>query len=446
MQNIELSYISDLLQLHDNVGYSGHERGIAVSVAAVALGSRVIERHLTEDKTLEGPDHQASLVPEEFQQMTSMSNEVFEAIKRTNNSGKSLSQGALLNKEILGKSIVASTDLEIGTVLTTDNLQIRSPGQGLAPTEMKEVVGRALLRPIRKHEFITRAHFDPISNLSKVSIPNLLWGVPVRPHDVFDFHENFNANVYEFHVSYKDLDRPLTTGNWRALRDKSILVHAPELFENSTLLDLTSLSDIEKQISNLNRVCEFTRSLKNIVDYPQDVNIIVNIGGFSTHKFRPYADRIELYERVGQNLKKIEERGCNILIQNMAPFPWHFGGQRYQNIFAEPDEIINFCEKWGRKITLDTSHLAMHCTFSKQDFEAQFKKLLPYTSHLHIADALGNDGEGVELGTGDVDMDCVINNIFQNQTFIVETWQGHKEFGAGFKRDLQYLANLRKEL
>ena len=80
-----------------------------------------------------------------------------------------------------------------------------------------------------------------------------------------------------------------------------------------------------------------------------------------------------------------------ITIQNMAPFPWHFGGQRYQNIFADPSEIVEFASEMI-VITLDTSFYVLQ--IQKLDFSAAIIKLLPYTAHIHMSDASGLNGEG----------------------------------------------------
>jgi len=312
----------------------------------------------------------------------------------------------------------------------------------MAPSELKNVVGKKLQKPLYKHEFLTASHFEKKIFIPKIAMDSLLWGVPVRPHDVFEMHSTFNAKVYEFHISFKDLFRPFPDNDWDILKDRQILVHAPELFGESQLLDLTDQENIAMQVANLNLVCEFARKLKSKIEYNKDVNIVTNIGGFSTHGFRPDFEKPLLYEQVAKNLEKIDECDCNIIIQNMAPFPWHFGGQRYQNIFVFPEEIISFCEQEKRKITLDTSHLSMFCAYSNSDFIEEFYKLLPYVAHFHIADAAGNNGEGVKLGTGDINFKPVINAVKPEQTFIVETWQGHKEFGKGFLEDLGYLSSM----
>lgn len=438
-EDIQLAYIKQLQGYAAKVGYSGHERGVAVSLAAIALGAQVVERHLTEDKNLEGPDHQASLLPAEFAQMVEMASEIGAAMPGSKSGNKSLSQGALLNKEVLGKSIVASRKLLRGHILKSADLEIRSPGQGLPPDQINQVLGKQIKREIAKHDFILPEHFVQGQDKYELKFKAENWGIPVRPHDVRQLDEKFNAPVYEFHISYKDLTRPLPDGDLSFLSDKKILVHAPELFENSKLLDLCDEEDIDIHLNNLNRVCEFSRLLAAKSSFRNCVGVIVNIGGFSTHQFRHDDEKKKLYQMVSERLSLINEDGCEILIQNMAPFPWHFGGQRYQNLFCYPDEIARFCESVGRRIVLDTSHLSMHCSYRSEDFYEALTKLKQYVAHWHISDANGINGEGVQIGSGEVDFKKVMAMISTNQTFIVETWQGHKNFGAGFFRDLKFL-------
>ena len=89
--------------------------------------------------------------------------------------------------------------------------------------------------------------------------------------------------------------------------------------------------------------------------------------------------------------------------------------------------------------TLDTAHLSMFCEYTGQDFINAVHKLSPVVAHWHMSDAQGTNGEGVQMGTGDIDFCKVLKSVPNEQSFIVETWQGHKNDGMGFYRDLTYL-------
>ncbi|HBE94490.1 MAG TPA: N-acylneuraminate-9-phosphate synthase [Desulfovibrio sp.] len=130
------------------VGYSGHERGIAPSVAAVALGACVVERHFTLDKTMKGTDHQVSLEPGELGQMVDMIREVERAMVIK---GKKVFPEEQSAAKKLRKSIVFSRDLPAGHVLCEADLTTRSPWVGISPVHWDEVLGATVKRPV-KHE------------------------------------------------------------------------------------------------------------------------------------------------------------------------------------------------------------------------------------------------------------------------------------------------------
>ncbi|MBI9080395.1 MAG: N-acetylneuraminate synthase family protein [Pseudodesulfovibrio sp.] len=130
------------------IGYSGHEQGLGPSVASVALGACVVERHFTLDKSLKGTDHQASLEPQELALMVKMIREVEKAMWVK---GKKVFPEEQAAAKKLRKCIVFSRDLPAGHILTEADLTTRSPRVGVSPVHWDEVVGAAIKRPV-KHE------------------------------------------------------------------------------------------------------------------------------------------------------------------------------------------------------------------------------------------------------------------------------------------------------
>jgi sialic acid synthase SpsE len=127
------------------VGYSGHERGLAPTEAAAALGACVVERHFTIDRTMIGPDHAASLEPEGLRRL----------VRNIRNIEKALGDGEkrLLPEERqvrdrLAKSVVASADIPIGTVISSEMLTVKGPGSGLAPRHLSDLCGLVAEKPI----------------------------------------------------------------------------------------------------------------------------------------------------------------------------------------------------------------------------------------------------------------------------------------------------------
>ena len=121
-----------------HIGYSDHTKGIEVPIAAVALGATVIEKHFTLDKNMEGPDHKASLEPDELKVMVSAIRNIEQAL---GSGHKTISESERKNIEIARKSIVAACPITAGELLTEDNLTVKRPGTGINPMRWNEVVG-----------------------------------------------------------------------------------------------------------------------------------------------------------------------------------------------------------------------------------------------------------------------------------------------------------------
>lgn len=122
------------------IGYSDHTLGIEVPIAAVALGASVIEKHFTLDKNMEGPDHAASLDPQELSAMVAAIRNIEQAI--SGNGIKTPSESEMKNKEIARKSIVAKKYIAKGEVFSEENLTVKRPGNGISPMEWDNVLGK----------------------------------------------------------------------------------------------------------------------------------------------------------------------------------------------------------------------------------------------------------------------------------------------------------------
>jgi N,N'-diacetyllegionaminate synthase len=121
-----------------DVGYSDHTLGIEIPIAAVALGAKVIEKHFTLDKTMEGPDHRASLDPSELKAMVYAIRNIEKAL---GNGVKIPSESEKKNISVARKSIVAATEIKAGEVFTEANLTVKRPANGISPMKWDEVIG-----------------------------------------------------------------------------------------------------------------------------------------------------------------------------------------------------------------------------------------------------------------------------------------------------------------
>ncbi len=133
------------------VGYSDHTPGIEIPIAAVALGATVIEKHFTLDRGMPGPDHRASLEPDELKAMVAG----IRNIERAMGDGiKRPSPSELKNKPIARKSLVAARNIKAGEIFSSDNLTAKRPGTGISPMQWDEVIGRSSPRDFSEDELI----------------------------------------------------------------------------------------------------------------------------------------------------------------------------------------------------------------------------------------------------------------------------------------------------
>lgn len=134
------------------VGYSDHTKGIEVPIAAVALGATVIEKHFTLDRNMEGPDHKASLEPDELKAMVCAIRNIEKVI--AGDGTKHVSESERKNMAIARKSIVAACDIKAGDTLTEENLTVKRPGNGVSPMRWEEVIGMKAKRDFSEDELI----------------------------------------------------------------------------------------------------------------------------------------------------------------------------------------------------------------------------------------------------------------------------------------------------
>ena len=133
------------------VGYSDHTKGIEVPIAAVAMGATVIEKHFTLDKTMDGPDHKASLEPDELAQMVSAIRHIEKAVGTGKKEPTASEKG---NKAIARKSIVAACKITKGEVFSESNITTKRPGNGISPMKWHEVLGKTAPKDFDEDELI----------------------------------------------------------------------------------------------------------------------------------------------------------------------------------------------------------------------------------------------------------------------------------------------------
>ncbi len=133
------------------VGYSDHTKGIEVPIAAVTLGATIIEKHFTLDRNMEGPDHKASLEPQELAEMVKSIRNIEKAL---GNGDKAPSPSEQKNIAVARKSIVAKTKINSGEIFSEKNITVKRPGTGISPMKWFEVLGKKAIRDFDEDELI----------------------------------------------------------------------------------------------------------------------------------------------------------------------------------------------------------------------------------------------------------------------------------------------------
>ena len=434
-KDVNLAYMDRLEEIAQApVGYSGHERGIHVPVAAVARGARIIEKHLTVDRSLEGNDHKVSLLPDEFAAMVQQIREVEESLGTS--AERVVSTGEAMNRINLAKSLVAARPLEIGAVISESDVAVKSPGRGLQPNALPQLVGRTVRRAMAEGDFFFEGDLKETVPTGRQFQFNRPWGLPVRYHDVEALTKDCTPDFLEFHFSYKDLEidvdsvfsQPLTMG---------FTTHLPDLFAGDFLVDLASQDQEhwERSIAEVQRTIDITRQLTRWFPSEQEPIMVVTMGGFTTDRHISPEERTPKYERIAEALKRLDSSGVRIAAQTLPPFPWLMGGQQYHNLFLDPRDTAEFARSTGTDLCLDISHTKLAATFLNIPFSETVELLAPHTIHLHLVDATGVDGEGVQVGEGDVDWPALaeqLDRLVPGAPFIPEIWQGHINNGEGF--------------
>jgi len=152
MEDVNLNAMLTIHKEFDvGVGYSDHTLGVEVSIAAVTMGASCIEKHFTLDKTMDGPDHKASLEPKELGVMVSSIRNIEKAL---GSSEKKPSPSESSNIKVVRKSIIANQNIKKGDLLTDKNIAVKRPGGGISPMQWDEVIGTAASKDYNADELI----------------------------------------------------------------------------------------------------------------------------------------------------------------------------------------------------------------------------------------------------------------------------------------------------
>src|SRR3989344_782890 len=361
-------------------GFSSRSRDKSVTAAAVAIGACIIERHLTLDTTMRGPDHSTSLTPDLLT----------EEIRQIRNIEKALgvphrwiTRGEHLNRRALGKSLVATRDIKAGSIIETDMITAKSPGLGISPQRIDEVVGQKALRDIPKDTLLGE---DDFINKTEPEVRRPIdipakWGIVGRLHDIDEILSRFqeqSPQLIEFHVSDRDLDVGFEGFESRRFT-QDFALHAPE-YNHDKLIDLCSTDERIRQMS-VNRIQQAIDLARQLTPHFEGVGakgpkVIVHIGGMSrdNHDY----DVAKAYDLLLDSIRQLKTDGVELLVENLPPYPWFFGGRWLGHILVDAETTAKFCAKSGVNLCFDTSHAMLECNRSGGSIMDYFEKCRPY--------------------------------------------------------------------
>lgn len=433
--NLNMRYLKRLSTLWPQVGYSSHDRGILPSLLAYSQGARIIEKHITLDPNQLGPDHKASIDPAAFKQLV---DEIKRAEIILGQETKVVNQAETLNKEVFAKSAYLKRDLAKNEYIKKEDLEYFSPGKGLFAFEIEDYLAIPLKVDKPKGSMLTAEDFTEtlaISEWPKFEF-NREWGVKCRFHD-FEEYNLVDSACIEFHCSDKDLDcnKVITSPN------KSLIIHAPEIL-GKELLDLcsTDLALQDRSISALDRTIKMTERMHQGFSKKSKPKIVVHLGGMTLNDER--ANTTDMMRRAERFLSTLDLVQVDLLPENLPPRPWYLGGQWYQHAFCDAKEILNFCKSLGLGMTLDVCHAQLWCKYAGVDLMDYVKTVMPIVRHIHLSDAKGIDGEGLQFGEGEIDFDALMRELEKYKfSWVTEIWSGHCKGGIGNYHALCHLKN-----
>lgn len=443
-EDINIEYLNKLKNYSNIVGYSGHEKGIFVPIAAVALGARIIEKHITLDKTQEGLDHKASMEPNEWKEMVSN----IRLLEKTLGDEKVVNQAEMLAKQSFCLSPYAKNNIYKDELFTEGMYDLLAPGKGILQNELKDFIGKKIKKDVKIGECIDKSFFEESSiSISdwKIGKFNKKWGLKCRFHD-FPKYNVLSSPIIEFHCSQKDMYDSISG---IMSNTSQLVVHAPELVDKM-LVDICA--NKEEQVNrsldilqhSINKTIELSKNFKG------KPKLVVHFGGM----LREPSDDIELtrkklLEKAINNFSKLnyDSKLIDILPENLPPKPWYLGGEWNQYGFMNEDDIIEFCNKFNLKITYDLCHAKLYCNCCNKNIIDFTKKVKKYVSHMHISDTQGINGEGVQIYEGDTNFGPIFEEMKDiDYSWVTEIWAGHLNNGKEQYKSMKLLEDFKTNL
>lgn len=265
----------------------------------------------------------------------------------------------------------------------------------------------------------------------------MILGMKVRKHDVFEMLK-FNPQILEFHFSDSDLNLELD-GTF----EQQLVVHCYEYFDRK-IVDMVSLNETNQIHSREYSISLIQKAIDKTVELSEQFSgkpsIIVHPGGYSLHDLS-FNEIQNMKNSLVDAVNQLDFSKVNLLLENMPPYGWFYGGRWNSNIFLEADDLVKYCNKTNLNVCFDLCHSQLYCNKMNISLIDELNKLENFAVHYHLSDAEGTECEGLQYGEGNLPFDKIIPilNKYENRSFAIEVWKGHEHGGKGFKYFLDKL-------
>lgn len=437
---INMRAMNTLKKYVSRVGYSSNDILDMSVLTAVALGADVIEKHVHISK----PDqklHKASIDIKRFANIKKNADEINTLLGIEI---KHESRGEMINQEILSKSIVLKKNVKKGEILDERNLTLKLPSKGINAKQWYNVIGKEASKDLSEGDYLFTC--DMLEQESERKqflkkgceedrrfIPGKI-GIVARLNDIEQITSERNIDYVEVHYAASDLEQKDFCKDY----DLDLVVHFPE-YANGRMLDLCSYDeDLRKfSIAVINRVMQKARELKpHLKKCKGNLKFVLHPGAMTFPKLLDNPKK--QFDLFADSLKQLNSEGIEVLIENMLSFAWFLSNdwsanQGLNNSFMDADEMLKFCKSQNYGMCLDLCHAKLYTNNVGKSFLEYMKTVKPIVKHLHYSDCVGIDGEGLQVGEGDIDWREVCEVFHDHQYgWTPEIWNGHHDNGQKF--------------
>ena len=427
--NSNLSYLSRLKSRWNRpVGFSSHESDWEYVLIALRHNPRIIERHLTIDKSLPGLDQSTSSDLKDFAKMMKILTGVL-SDKSTSSLSRVPNQGELLNRQNLGRGFYFSHNQNLGEVLDEEKLIYRSPQIGIDKPKLKNLSSKILVESGISGSPLLKSHFTRRSTLTAEDIQfanDLELAIPVRLHDFEQVLNEIPVKSLELHLSFSEVEKLDKYTNF--FNDQKLSLHLPDYISPLQLIDPVSTDPLiaTRSLEIIGKASDFVKEVQDKTGY--EVLIVGSFPMLSSLKREAY---FEKYAAIQNDLRNEK---VSLTMQWLPPFAWYFGGSEPLKVFNTKEDV-DLINTFEIDVCMDISHLLLGSNYFQFEPNEILKTLENRIKYFHLSDAVGFDGEGSHFDLNDQKKCNIFRYVLDKKVRkTLEVWQGHFDFCEGFKR------------